>query len=125
MPDAELGGHVDECDSCGHIRISYNSCRNRHCPKCQFLKKERWVEQRREDILPVPHFHVVFTIPAKLNPLALRNKRSFTTFCFAPFVRLFPNWLGTQSIWVSRLDLSAFCIHGDRISWTILTSTVS
>ena len=79
---AELGGHVDECDSCGRIRISYNSCRNRHCPKCQFLKKERWLEQRREDILPVPHFHVVFTIPAKLNPLALRNKSVFYNILF-------------------------------------------
>jgi len=79
---SELGGHVDECDSCGRIRISYNSCRNRHCPKCQFLKKEKWVEQRREDILPVPHFHVVFTIPAKLNPLALRNKRILYNILF-------------------------------------------
>ena len=72
---AELGGHIDECDCCGRIKISYNSCRNRHCPKCQFLKKEKWLEQRKEDLLPVPYFHVVFTIPAKLNPLVLRNKR--------------------------------------------------
>jgi hypothetical protein len=72
---AELGGHVDECDCCGRIRISYNSCRNRHCPKCQFLAKERWLEQRRENLLPVSYFHVVFTIPAKLNPLVLRNKQ--------------------------------------------------
>ena len=79
---SELGGHVDECDSCGRIRISYNSCRNRHCPKCQFLSKERWLEQRREDILPVPYFHIVFTIPAKLNPLALRNKRVLYNILF-------------------------------------------
>jgi hypothetical protein len=72
---AELGGHVDECDGCGRIRISYNSCRNRHCPKCQFLAKERWLEQRKEDLLSVPYFHLVFTIPAKLNPLVLRNKK--------------------------------------------------
>lgn len=72
---AELGGHIDECDCCGSIRISYNSCRNRHCPKCQFLKKEKWLEQRKEDLLAVPYFHVVFTIPAKINPLVLRNKR--------------------------------------------------
>jgi len=72
---AELGGHVDECDCCGRIRISYNSCRNRHCPKCQFLAKERWLEQRRENLLPVSYFHVVFTIPAKLNPIVLRNKK--------------------------------------------------
>ena len=79
---AELGGHVDECDSCGRLRISYNSCRNRHCPKCQFLKKERWLEQRKEDILPVPYFHVVFTIPGKLNPLVLRNKRVLYNILF-------------------------------------------
>jgi hypothetical protein len=52
---AELGGHVDECDCCGRIRISYNSCRNRHCPKGQFLKKEKWFEERKEDLLPVPY----------------------------------------------------------------------
>jgi hypothetical protein len=79
---AELGGHIDECDCCGRIRISYNSCRNRHCPKCQFLKKEKWLEERKDDLLPVPYFHVVFTIPAKLNPLALRNKRVLYNILF-------------------------------------------
>jgi hypothetical protein len=72
---AELGGHVDVCDTCGAIRISYNSCRNRHCPKCQFLRKEQWLEARKQDLLPVQYFHVVFTIPDELNPLALRNQR--------------------------------------------------
>jgi hypothetical protein len=79
---AELGGHVDECDCCGRIRISYNSCRNRHCPKCQFLKKEKWLEERKEDLLSVPYFHVVFTIPAKLKPIALRNKRVLYNILF-------------------------------------------
>jgi len=79
---AELGGHVDECDNCGRIRISYNSCRNRHCPKCQFLKKEKWLEERKEDLLPVPYFHVVFTIPALLRPIALRNKRVLYNILF-------------------------------------------
>jgi len=79
---AELGGHIDECDCCGRIRISYNSCRNRHCPKCQFLKKEKWLEERKEDLLPVPYFHLVFTIPATLNPLALRNKRVLYNLLF-------------------------------------------
>ena len=63
---AELGGHVDECDHCGQVRISYNSCRNRHCPKCQTLDKERWLEARAEDLLPIPYFHVVFTLPQEL-----------------------------------------------------------
>jgi len=60
---ADQGGHVDECEHCGNKVISYNSCRNRHCPKCQFLKKEQWIEARERDLLPIPYFHVVFTIP--------------------------------------------------------------
>ena len=68
---AELGGHKDRCDECGHIRISYNSCRNRHCPKCQNTRRESWKESRKQDLLPVPYFHVVFTIPDKLNGLFL------------------------------------------------------
>jgi hypothetical protein len=71
---AELGGHVDECDRCGALRISYNSCRNRHCPKCQSLAKERWLEERKRDLLPIPYFHVVFTLPAILRPWAQRNQ---------------------------------------------------
>jgi hypothetical protein len=69
-----LGGHRDVCDDCGHIKISYNSCRNRHCPKCQFLKKEQWLEARQKELLPIPYFHVVFTIPEELRSLALRNQ---------------------------------------------------
>ena len=72
---AELGGHVDECDYCGTLRISYNSCRNRHCPKCQCLDKERWLEAQKRDVLPIQYFHVVFTLPQALRPLALRNQK--------------------------------------------------
>jgi len=79
---AELGGHVDVCDTCGAIRISYNSCRNRHCPKCQFIRKEKWLEARKEDLLPIQYFHVVFTIPEEINPLALRNQRVIYTILF-------------------------------------------
>jgi len=68
-----LGGHVDRCDHCGHIRISYNSCRNRHCPKCQNTQREAWIESRKQDLLPVPYFHVVFTVPDKLNGLFLHE----------------------------------------------------
>lgn len=70
---AVLGGHVYRCDDCGAEKICYNSCRNRHCPKCQSLEKERWLEQRRQELLPVPYFHVVFTLPEELNLLALGN----------------------------------------------------
>ncbi len=69
-----LGGHKDECDTCEAIKISYNSCRNRHCPKCQCLDKERWLESRKQEVLPVNYFHVVFTKPSELSPLSLRNQ---------------------------------------------------
>lgn len=79
---AELGGHVDECGHCGTKLISYNSCRNRHCPKCQFLKKEQWIEAREQDLLPITYFHVVFTIPDLLNALALRNQEVIYNMLF-------------------------------------------
>ena len=72
---AVLGGHKDKCDNCGHLEISYNSCRNRHCPQCQTLRKEKWIEARREDLLPIEYFHVVFTIPSELNHLVSMNQR--------------------------------------------------
>ncbi len=72
---AALGGHVDQCDRCGHRVISYNSCRNRHCPKCQIAAREKWLKDRTQELLPVPYFHVVFTLPPVLAELALRNKR--------------------------------------------------
>jgi Putative transposase/Transposase zinc-binding domain len=70
---ADLGGHIDQCDQCGHLQISYNSCRNRHCPKCQGQQREAWMEARKGDLLPVPYFHVVFTLPEAINRLALYN----------------------------------------------------
>ena len=72
---ARLGGHVDACDACGHRQISYNSCRNRHCPKCQGSAQAAWLEARQADVLPVPYAHVVFTMPQSLAPLALQNPR--------------------------------------------------
>jgi hypothetical protein len=60
---AALDGHVEECDHCGHQRIAYNSCRNRHCPKCQSLVRAQWLEDRQADLIPVEYFHVVFTLP--------------------------------------------------------------
>jgi len=68
-----LGGHVDACEACGHVRISYNSCRNRHCPKCQNTQREAWIEARKQDLLPVSYFHVVFTVPDNLNGLFLHD----------------------------------------------------
>jgi hypothetical protein len=72
---AALGGHKRRCDQCGHEQISYNSCRDRHCPKCQGPATARWLQERQKDLLPAPYFHVVFTLPAGLSRLALQNKR--------------------------------------------------
>ena len=70
-----LGGHIDACDECGNISISYNSCRNRHCPKCQGRNREQWIENRETELLPVPYFHVVFTLPEVLNKTALHEPK--------------------------------------------------
>src|SRR3954451_20647510 len=72
---AALGGHVEECDQCGHRQIAYNSCRNRHCPKCQATAAAQWTADREAELLPVEYFHVVFTLPAALGPIALQNPR--------------------------------------------------
>jgi putative transposase/transposase-like zinc-binding protein len=79
---AALGGHVYECAQCGAQKIVYNSCRNRHCPKCQSLETEEWLEQRRAELLPIPYFHVVFTLPEQLNPLAISHPRLLYNLLF-------------------------------------------
>lgn len=79
---SSLGGHIDKCNECGHIKISYNSCRNRHCPKCQSLAKEKWLENRKEDLMPVKYFHVVFTLPEEINEIALRNQKEIYSLFF-------------------------------------------
>jgi Transposase zinc-binding domain len=71
---AALGGHVERCEDCGETRIAYNSCRNRHCPKCQGLARAQWLADRQAELLPVPYFHVVFTLPASIAGIALQNK---------------------------------------------------
>lgn len=80
---AYLGGHVERCKECGAERISYNSCRNRHCPKCQCLTKERWLEARSAELLPIRYFHVIFTLPHDLNPVMLVNKRKGLNMLFS------------------------------------------
>lgn len=72
---AALGGHIDTCNKCGHQRIFYNSCRNRHCPKCQGLNRTKWIDKLSSNLLPVRYFHIVFTIPSQLNRLALVNQK--------------------------------------------------
>jgi len=97
-----LGGHVEQCDNCTHERIAYNSCRNRHCPKCQTTQRERWILARKEDTLECNYFHVVFTIPHELNSLCLKHpKRMYNILFRASKETLFafghdPKHLGAQ-----------------------------
>jgi len=80
---AVLGGHSEACDHCGFQQNSYNSCRDRHCPKCQTLVKEKWLNNRKAELLPCPYFHNVFTLPHELNPLILNNKKVMLAMLFA------------------------------------------
>jgi hypothetical protein len=80
---AKLGGHVEQCNLCGFEQIAYNSCRDRHCPKCQTLTKEKWLNDRKAELLPCGYFHLVFTLPHDLNPIILSNKRLALNILFA------------------------------------------
>ena len=99
---AALGGHVEACESCGAEQISYNSCRNRHCPKCQGTARAQWLAAERALLLPVPYFHVVFTLPHLLNPLVRVNQRRLYTLLFQTVARTLrkfardPNHLGAE-----------------------------
>lgn len=79
---AALGGHIDICSDCGFVKLSYNSCRNRHCPKCLGDKSTKWIHNQTKDLLPVPYFHVVFTLPQDLNPLCLHAPSVIYNFLF-------------------------------------------
>ena len=113
-----LGGHKEVCTSCGIVKYAYNSCRNRACPKCQGLKKEMWIIQREEELLPISYFHVVFTLPHELNGLCLRNPKFMYGLLFnAAWYTLNtfsndPKWLGAKSAatmilhtWGQKLNL--------------------
>jgi hypothetical protein len=106
---ASLGSHVDGCTSCGHLRISYNSCRNRHCPKCQGAEREKWIQAREEELLPVPYFHVVFTLPDTLNRLCLYKPQILYNLLFKTSWSVLnsfghdPKWLGAQTGMISIL----------------------
>ena len=95
-----LGGHIERCEACGRLRYHDHSCRNRHCPTCQTLAKERWLESRRAELLPVPYFHLVFTLPHELNALAQGNPRAIYALLFASVSATLiefgenPRWLG-------------------------------
>ena len=77
-----LGGRIETCINCGHRVILYNSCRNRHCPQCQAMKKEKWILERKSEVLPFTYFHIVFTLPDTLIPIVPRNKRTIYNLLF-------------------------------------------
>ena len=79
---AALGGHVERCEDCAHERVAYNSCRNCHCPKCQAAAARRWLEDREAELLPVPYYHVVFTLPAAIGAVAFQNKAAVYDLLF-------------------------------------------
>ncbi|MDE0104261.1 MAG: transposase zinc-binding domain-containing protein [Bryobacterales bacterium] len=84
---AALGGQIEQCGSCGHRRYCYRSCRNRHCPKCQFAARAQWVEQRCAELLACPYFHLVFTVPREVAAIALQNKRVTLSILFRAATR--------------------------------------
>jgi len=78
----QLGGHIYKCDTCSNEITLFNSCRNRHCPKCQAMARAKWVDKKMDDVLPIPYFHVVFTLPHQLNSIILRNKKESYSILF-------------------------------------------
>ena len=116
-----LGGHRDQCSRCGHQAISYNSCRNRHCPKCQGNARAKWLDARRSELLPVPYFHVVFTLPHELSALMLQNKRPLYDLLFRASAATMLEVAETPSISVPTSGYSACSIPGDRTCSRTLT----
>ena len=109
---AALGGHIDQCTRCGHRAISYNSCRNRHCPKCQAGARDRWLAKRQQELLPTRYVHVVFTLPSRLAPLALQNKKVLYNLLFRASAETLSRWLAIRGTSVQRSASSACCILG-------------
>ena len=121
---ATLGYHAEVCTECGSVEVSYNSCRNRHCPKCQHAVQEEWVEAQMSKLLPVGYFHVVFTIPQELNTLTFQNQRLLYSILIQSaghtLIELAkdPKYLGATT------GVLRFCIPGGRIYHFILMSIV-
>jgi hypothetical protein len=122
---AALGGHVEQCDRCGHRTIAYCSCRNRHRPKCQSAARAAWLDRRAAELLPVEYFHVVFTLPQLVAPVALQNQRIVYAILFRAAADTLCESLPIPNIW-ARGSASWLCsIPGDRIFIIIRTCTAS
>jgi hypothetical protein len=121
---AALGGHLERCGDCGHQRVAYNSCRNRNCPKCQGLARAQWLEDRQAELLDVPYFHVVFTVPQQIEVIAFQNQTIIYDILFRAAsetlrkIAADPDHLGERrsASWVC-------CTPGDKICCTTRTFT--
>lgn len=107
------GANVSTCEDCGNIQIHYNSCRNRNCPMCQALPKEKWIDLRKEDVLDAPYFHVVFTVPDELNPI-IYNNQSFLYDCMYKAASSTLDELSSETKYLgAKIGYLLFFIHGD------------
>jgi len=122
---AALGGHVEQCDDCGATRIAYNSCRNRHCPKCQGAARERWLAERRGEVLPIPYFHVVFTLPPAAAEIAFQNKAAVYAILFRSAAAALMKLAANRAISKPNSASSPSSIPGGRHSSIIPTSIAS
>jgi hypothetical protein len=122
---AALGGHVLRCEACEQVQIAYNSCRNRHCPKCQASAARRWLEAREADLLPVEYYHVVFTLPAPIAELAYQNKAAIYGLLFDLAAETLLTIAADRNIWGPRLARPWCCTPGDRRSPIIPTCMAS
>ena len=122
---AALGGHVERCEDCAHTRIAYNSCRNRHCPKCQRRAAERWLAAREAELLPVPYYHVVFTLPAEVGAIAYQNKAAVYGLLFKAAARTLMTIAADAKHLGAAIGLTACCTAGARTSITTRISIAS
>lgn len=118
-----LDMHIQECLACGHKKISYNSCRNRHCPKCQNITKEEWVDARKSELLNTHYFHIVFTVPDLLNSLIFSNKKQLYNLLFKCASETLSELATDKNTLELKLVLLQFYILGDKIYHFILTYT--
>ena len=105
-----MGGHIEACEDCGEVRVAYNSCRNRHCPKCGAIEKERWIMNREADLLPVKYFHVVFTVPDKLNSLFINNQWAMYKLLFSVVWDVM-NGFGKTKKWIGGRIAATAILH--------------
>lgn len=108
----EMGANLSECENCHKKYIHYNSCRNRHCPMCQGMEVDEWIDKQQENVLDVPYFHTVFTVPEELYSLIYSNQKLLYDACTMQHIKQWKNCLRIRSILEQGLDISAYFILG-------------